>query len=251
MVADYTHVNDGNNAVHLFGQSPGFPVMTGLVLGGTTVPLDANGQSINPRLLSINTLPENIQNMGGISATLNWRLSDQFSVRSITAYRKERVALTMDFDETTAAAFPSLAPGKDFDAYECEEQFSQELQFIGHTSRIDLVAGLYYLHDYVDPAFYVIGLNFGVAVISVYRACSTGRDSNHYERLCGFWPGHLQGDGQTPFHRRSARELRRTLSQPLGTGAIVRPDRARCEVGELSRPVAEIRASIISGRKVL
>lgn len=50
VVADYHQEADTNHAGHLLGLSPGFPVVTGVVLGGSTVPLDANGNAIDPKI---------------------------------------------------------------------------------------------------------------------------------------------------------------------------------------------------------
>ncbi|MEI9995305.1 MAG: TonB-dependent receptor [Rhizomicrobium sp.] len=160
LIADYHQEDDGNNADHLFGKSPGFPVMTGVFLGGSTVPLNAAGQSVDPRLLDINTLPENKQKVGGIVANLTWKLNDVLTVRSITAYRQEDIALTLDFDETTTP-FPTAVPGKDFEAYEGEAQTTEELQLIGDLGWINWVTGLYYMHDDVDPGYFYDGVNFG------------------------------------------------------------------------------------------
>lgn len=161
IVADYHREDDGNNASHLFGKSPGFPIMTGVFLGGNTIPLDANGQAIDPRLLNVNTAPENKQKVGGVVGTLNWKLNDALSVKSITSWRGERIALTMDFDETPIA-FPSTVPGKDFEGYEGGSQTSEELQLIGDVGWVNFVTGLYYFHDDVDPAYFWLGLNLGV-----------------------------------------------------------------------------------------
>jgi iron complex outermembrane receptor protein len=160
VIADYHQENDGNNADHLFGKSPGFPVMTGVFLGGKSVPLDADGQAIDPRLLSVNTAPENKQQVGGVVANLTWKLNDILTVKSITAYRQENVRLTLDFDQTTTP-FPTPAVGKDFEAYEGEAQTTEELQLLGDLGWVNWVTGFFYMHDDVDPAFFYDGVNFG------------------------------------------------------------------------------------------
>ncbi|HVZ68920.1 MAG TPA: TonB-dependent receptor [Rhizomicrobium sp.] len=161
LVADYHQEADTNHAGHLLGLSPGFPVVMGVVLGGSTVPLDANGNAIDPRLLNINTVPENKQKSGGILAELNWKMDDRFALKSITAYRREGIALTFDFDQTPIP-IPTPAAGKDFEAYEGERQVSEELQFIGNLDWVSWVAGLYYFHDDVDPGYFYDGVNFSV-----------------------------------------------------------------------------------------
>jgi iron complex outermembrane recepter protein len=160
LVADFHYADDGANADHLFGTSPGFPIITGVTLGGTTVPLNANGQAINPRLLDINTLPEDRQTNGGIEATANWQLSSALSLKSITSYRQEHMDLTYDFD-STPVSFPTFVPGKDFIAIIGEKEFSQEFQFAGSLDWVNWVMGLYYFNDNVNPAYYELGANFG------------------------------------------------------------------------------------------
>ena len=160
LIGDFHVAHDGNNAGHLIGLSPGFPVITGVVLGGQTIPLDANGQAINPRLLNINTAPEDYQKIGGVAADLTWHLNQALTLKSITGWRKSNITLTLDFDQTQIA-FPSSIPGKDFIGYEGHNQLSEEVQLIGDYSRVKFVTGLYYFHDDVDPGYFWLGLNFG------------------------------------------------------------------------------------------
>lgn len=76
VIGDYFHRDDGSRATHLIGTSPGYPTMAGVVLGGSTVPLDANGQAIQRRLLNVNTVPESKQESGGLLAELVGPLTD-------------------------------------------------------------------------------------------------------------------------------------------------------------------------------
>lgn len=74
----------------------------------------------------------------GINLSIDWDLSDEWTLRSITAYREDETKSVIDFD--------SLA-SLDFDApviYE-NDQFSQEFQVLYNGDRINAVAGLYYL----------------------------------------------------------------------------------------------------------
>lgn len=158
VVGDYSRGHDGSAATHLFGTSPGFPTFTGVVLGGHTVPLTADGQAIDPRLLSINSIPDYHQYSGGVSGDLTWTINDNFSLKSLTAYRKNRVSFPIDFDQTETP-FPSGVPGKDFQGYNGSEQISQELQVNGKLDWLKFVAGLYYFHDNIDPAFFKLGIN--------------------------------------------------------------------------------------------
>jgi len=156
VIGDYHEENDGNFAVHLIGESPGFPVITGVAVGGSSVPLDANGQAINPRVIDINTLPENKRHSGGILAEVAWKISDAMQFKSISAYRNEGLSLTFDFDSTTAV-FPSTVPNKDFAAFTGSQQFSQEFQLVGTTGPVSWVSGVFYFHDHVNPGYYWLG----------------------------------------------------------------------------------------------
>lgn len=158
VIGDYFHRNDGSRATHLLGTSPGFPTITGVVLGGSTIPLDDNGQAIDPRLLNINTLPHSIQNSGGVLGELAGALSDDIEFKSLTAWRQADVRYTLDFD-STEIAFPGLDPGKDMSVRQNSKQFSQEFQLIGETGAFQWVTGLYYLHQKIEPVYYTLGIN--------------------------------------------------------------------------------------------
>ncbi|MBY0509653.1 MAG: TonB-dependent receptor, partial [Rhodospirillaceae bacterium] len=104
------------------------------------------------------TIPDYRQYSGGIVGGLTWKLSDDFSFKSISAYRKNKVSFPIDFDQTNTA-FPSGVQGKDFQGYNGSEQISQELQLTGKMDWLNVVAGLYYFHDTIDPAFFRLGIN--------------------------------------------------------------------------------------------
>ena len=160
VVGDYHHQHDDSVATHLFQQTPGFPDNAGVVLGGHTIPLDANGVAINPRLLNINTRPNYRDNSGGVMADLTWQVSDEISLKSLTAYRYSNVGLTQDFDQTETA-FPGDGqfPGADLGAVQKSKQFNQEFQFSGDLHWLKWVTGLYYFHNKIDPGFYSLGIN--------------------------------------------------------------------------------------------
>jgi iron complex outermembrane recepter protein len=160
VIADYSAEVDGSIAYHLAGESPGNTILPGVVLGGHTIPLDANGQAINPRLLNQSSPPNDHLYASGLTATLTWNLNDQLSVKSITAYRKEHSSFTNDFDQTEISFPGSGVAGADFIDYKHHNQFSQELQLTGAFHRINFVGGLYYFHESTNPSSLALGDTF-------------------------------------------------------------------------------------------
>jgi len=176
LIGDYHSETDGNYAEHLLGTSPGYPTIPAVALGGKSVPLDANGQAIDPRLLSINTLPENHRHSAGVVGEVNWKLDSSVTLKSITAYRNEGLSLTQDFDSTTAV-FPSTVPGKDFAAYEGSQQSSQEFQLAIDRGWLTWISGLYFLHDHIDPAYFWLGVAPAPAEFAVRIGGQTTTDA--------------------------------------------------------------------------
>ncbi len=79
----------------------------------------------------------------GVSMTANWELSDQFTLTSITAYRKLRPDLYIDIDASQAQL------GDVFVGIN-QHQFSQELQLKWDMGKFKGVFGLYYLNEIVS-----------------------------------------------------------------------------------------------------
>jgi iron complex outermembrane receptor protein len=74
----------------------------------------------------------------GLSLAIDWELGDRWLLRSITAWREDETESVIDFDSLQVM---------DFDApviYD-NEQFSEELQAIYQSDRLDAVLGFYYL----------------------------------------------------------------------------------------------------------
>ena len=77
----------------------------------------------------------------GLSANIAWAINDQFSLTSITGYRKTIQELVLDLSDQPVALFELV---QDQDA----DQFSQELQLNGAlTDSLSLTAGLYYFNE--------------------------------------------------------------------------------------------------------
>jgi len=78
----------------------------------------------------------------GVSLTANWDLNDQFTLSSITAYRKLRPDLFIDID-ATQAELGDVFVGLD------QHQFSQEVQLKWDMGKFKGVVGVYYLNENV------------------------------------------------------------------------------------------------------
>jgi len=172
---DYTE-SDGSYATHFLGKTPdfpGYPTLAGETLGGTTIPLGADGMALDPRLLNANTPPSNVQESFGVSADLNWDISPNLALRWISSYREKTLDLTTEFDGTSAS-FPSGVGTLDFLASEDASQWSQELQLLGENGPITWVAGLFYFHEEVDPAVFRFGNNFGTVNFPFVTDLSVG-----------------------------------------------------------------------------
>lgn len=76
----------------------------------------------------------------GHSLTLTWDADARNTAKAITAYRHLDNQDSSDYDGSPLA----VAQTQRFTKY---HQFSQELQWVGRTDRLNYVAGLYYFHD--------------------------------------------------------------------------------------------------------
>jgi iron complex outermembrane recepter protein len=85
----------------------------------------------------------------GTSLIVDWLIDDQWTLRSISAYREDYTESVIDFDSLSVM---------DFDAaviYD-NDQFSQELQVLYSGDRLDAVVGLYYLDASASNEFDVV-----------------------------------------------------------------------------------------------
>lgn len=156
LVGDYHREHDGNYATHFLGVGVPGTLPTGVLAGGATVPLDASGAAINPRLLNIDSRPRNRRQYGGIMLDGSIALNPNLTVKTLSSYRRARYTFTGDFDGTTAS-FPSNDARFNYVQGERVRQFSQELQLNGDYDSLKFIAGLYYLDQKLDPAFYDFG----------------------------------------------------------------------------------------------
>lgn len=86
----------------------------------------------------------------GHRLNLGWKLSDDLELKSISSYRK----LKQGQYDNGAVALSVFAPNAPFARYSIanvhQDQFSQEFQAIGKTSRLDYVVGAFYYRENVD-----------------------------------------------------------------------------------------------------
>jgi len=85
----------------------------------------------------------------GVAGTIEYEINDRYTVKSITAWRKDDTKSVIDFDSL---------PVDDFDAivvYD-NKQFSQEFQLLYTSDRLNAVVGFYYLDAQASNDFDVV-----------------------------------------------------------------------------------------------
>jgi iron complex outermembrane recepter protein len=174
LVGDYHEENDGNYATHFLGQgNPAVPLV-GVAAGGSTIPLYPDGSAIDPRLLDVDSIPENKRHSGGVLADVSWNINDYLSTKSISAYRHSYYFIQADLD-ATPVNFPTDIPGTSgYVQSEDAQQYSEELQLLGNSARNHWIAGLYYFNEQVNPGYYDIGLGAATAAFPLFAGGSTG-----------------------------------------------------------------------------
>ncbi|MEP7351127.1 MAG: TonB-dependent receptor [Sphingorhabdus sp.] len=76
-----------------------------------------------------------------VTGTLDYKLTDDLSIRNVMNYRKLNFFIAQDLDTSTVSTPTYVSiPLKD-------KQFSEEFQFIYDTDRIHAIAGLYYFYE--------------------------------------------------------------------------------------------------------
>lgn len=154
--ADYKE-RDENGAPLVFGgvnagaAFPSAPAFTHLETGCTN-PLDTNdprcwnNQWAAGAFANNGTFPtESSISQWGVNLTVDWNVSERFSIKSITAHREVSTAAFRDADNTPLTGFHTVIDDQ-------QNQFSQEFQFIGTAldERLDWLLGLYYFQEKID-----------------------------------------------------------------------------------------------------
>lgn len=99
-------------------------------------------QSFDDEYTSNGTFPvQSDLDVWGLSGEISWSVSENFSIKSITAYREADMHSSRDGDHTPANIFATM------DFFE-QEQFSQEIQFAGTLNdNVNWLLGLYYFQE--------------------------------------------------------------------------------------------------------
>ena len=93
----------------------------------------------------------------GASATIRLELNDNWTFKSITAWREGDTDTVIDFDNTPA-------PTLDIPAYYADDQLTQEFQFLFDYDRIQGVAGIFYLDGHAEGAFDTVLGGAGIVI---------------------------------------------------------------------------------------
>jgi iron complex outermembrane receptor protein len=143
-------LNDDSNPRHGHREAPG----SGLATGEGVLPdvYDTRG-GIGDR---------NSVETKGLSALVEWRISDALTFKSITAWREGDTNTVIDFDTGPAVAL-------DVPAFYDDSQVTQEFQLVYQAERLSAVGGLYYLDGSASGAFDTI---VGIANLTIATAGS-------------------------------------------------------------------------------
>ncbi len=112
----------------------------------------------------------------GFSATVQLDMNDNWTFKSITAWREGRTDTVIDFDNTAA-------PTLDIPAYYADEQWTQEFQFLFDYDRMQGVVGAFFLDGHSEGAFDTIlggaGITIGTGGYVDTRSVAVFADVNY------------------------------------------------------------------------
>ena len=161
LTADYSRADDAQTT-HFGGTSPTNAPPLGTVLLGGRV-------ATRLRNVAAEVDPLRRNRFWGLSAQADYELGD-YSLKSITAYRKTDTLASSEQDQTSAALASPLT------LYEHAQQFSQEFQVSRRTNSYDLIVGGYYFQENLHGAVAIPVSNillpaaFGVPIAREYLA---------------------------------------------------------------------------------
>ncbi|GLT01060.1 TonB-dependent receptor [Sphingobium jiangsuense] len=142
LAAEYFRQNDNSGAVHYYG--PAFPGVARLATLGPA------GIATKPRDLGSDEPPSVDTRSQSYTATLNWELSDAFSVTNIANYRRFKTQLIQDLDISAVVnqlPNPTTVQTRTIDA----KQWSNEFQVKYDSDIVNGVVGLYYFGEHQRP----------------------------------------------------------------------------------------------------
>ena len=139
----YDRVQDDSNPRH------GHRLVAGATPAGAILP---SVFDTNAGLGDVNSVESQ-----GASATVQIDLNDNWTFKSITAWREGETTTVIDFDNTPAATL-------DIPGFYADDQLTQEFQFLFDFDRIQGVAGFFYLDGHAEGAFDTILGNAGIVI---------------------------------------------------------------------------------------
>ncbi len=136
-----TGVISSTNITYPNGVSTPYPALAGLI-----APV---GASSSNRDINANTNSYADDDNGGVSGQLDWSIGD-YTLTSISAYRKWKNRQIQDFDRTSSPLSKQIVDDGNLDF----DQYSEELRITSPTGKfLEYVAGLYYLHAVDDEVY--------------------------------------------------------------------------------------------------
>lgn len=149
--ADYAREDDHNYEFHAFGPYRADRPLNGLLAGGTVL--------IDSRDVTTEVPTRNDREFWGLAATIGVDLTSSLRLQSITGYRDSFRGNDFDPDTTSAPVFSSVYTVED------AEQFSEELQLLYTSERLQGVVGLFYYDEsllgMMDLKFLLLGQIMG------------------------------------------------------------------------------------------
>ncbi len=104
----------------------------------------------------LNVVPQEVEAYGG-SLVADWELNSNWTIKNILAYREDESTSPIDFDSLFEADL-------DVPAIYKNDQFSEELQLLYSSDRLNGLIGFYYLDANASTVFDVLLANTGAAV---------------------------------------------------------------------------------------
>ncbi|MPT47167.1 MAG: TonB-dependent receptor [Sphingobium sp.] len=140
--AEYFRQKDNSGAVHYYGDA--FPGVARLQ------PLAPAGIAKDPRDLGSDEPPSVDTKSQSYTATLNWELSDNFSISNIANYRDFKTQLIQDLDiSSTVSTLPNATTMQTRTVQ--AKQWSNEFQVKYDGDIMNAVVGLYYFGEHQRP----------------------------------------------------------------------------------------------------